>query len=90
MFHVCVCVCLWKWWWPCDSEFVFLYALSAFASVTRNLHVILRFANACSGCLFISSPAGNMRITTAWGPDETDLGVNELLTDRQRSSMHLN
>lgn len=39
---------------------------------------------------FISRPAGNMRITTAWGPDETDLGVNELLTDRQQFSVHLN
>lgn len=39
---------------------------------------------------FISGLAGNMRIMAARGPDETDLGVNELLTDRQRPSMHLN
>lgn len=67
-----------------------IYALSAFATVTQNLHAILRFANAYPIWLFISVPAGNMRITTAWGPDETDLGVNELLTDRQWSSVHLN
>lgn len=39
---------------------------------------------------FISVPAGNIRITTTWGPDENDLGVNELLTDRRQSSLHLN
>lgn len=64
-----------------------LYALSAFAPAKQDLHTILRFANAR---LFISGPAGNMRMTTAWGPDENDLGVNELLADRQRPSMHLN
>ena len=87
----CVCVygsggggsCMTMW-------FVSLHALSIFASLTQDLHTILRFANVCPIWLFISSPAGNMRITTAWGPDETDLGVNELLADRLRSSMHLN
>lgn len=40
--------------------------------------------------LLISVPAGNIRITTTWGPNGNDLGVNELLTDRKRSSLHLN
>lgn len=66
------------------------HALSAFASVTQDLNTILRFENASPMCLFISGPAGNMRITTAWGPDENDLGVNELPADRQWPSMQLN
>lgn len=70
--------------------FVSPFALSAFASLTQKLHAVSRFANACPIYLFISGPVGNRRIMAAWGPDETDLGVNELLTDREQSSMHLN
>lgn len=33
---------------------------------------------------------GNIGIATSWGADENDLGVNELPTDRRRSSLHLN
>ena len=81
--------------------FVSMYCLQS-ASVTLHLHAIPGFTIASPVSFFISPffisvPAGQkkkkkkrMRITTAWGPDETDLGVNELLTDRQRSSMHLN
>lgn len=44
----------------------------------------------CTQCaIFISIPAGNMG-TTAWGPDETDPSVNELLTYRQWAPAHLN
>lgn len=70
--------------------FVSPFALSAFACLTQELHAVPRFANACPVYLFISGPAGNRRIMTAWGPDETDLGVNKLLADREQSSMHLN
>lgn len=60
--------------------------------------VSIRICNSESAChpevckcmtnvtFFILVPAGNNNL----GPDENDLGVNELLTDRQRSSLHLN
>ena len=85
-----VCVCVHGSGGSCATMCVVSrHAPSAFASVTGDLNAIRRFSNACPICRFIPGPAGNVRITTAWGPDETDLGVNELLADRQRSSMHL-
>lgn len=59
-----------------------LYELYAFAILTLQLHSILMFADAFSIPLLISSLAVNIRMT-AWDLDETDLGVNELLTDTQ-------
>lgn len=35
-------------------------------------------------------PPDNIGIARSWGPDENDLGVNELPTDRRHSSLHLN
>lgn len=78
--------------------FVVNVYMSASVSASNTICVCLRSTPWCVLCacnllfwlLLFFSPVGNVRIMTAWGPDEIDLGVNELPTDRQRSYMHLN